>query len=149
MSGIGSGKTLTSTENDNVFLALFDHGATGLIAFPSSYLYSIYLLSALQDMHTSKMYKNLVYYLEACESGSMFTSLPTDIGIYALSASSPYESSWGCYCSPEDMVNGVEIGSCLGDLFAVSWMEDSDVADFTTETLDAQFASVKKAVTMS
>jgi len=149
MTGVGSGKTLTSTENDNVFLAFFDHGATGLIAFPSSYLYSTDLLSALNDMHTSKMYKNLIYYLEACESGSMFTSLPTDIGIYALSASSPDESSWGTYCSPDDMVNGVEIGSCLGDLFAVSWMEDSDVADFSVETLDAQFATVKQLVNLS
>jgi len=79
----------------------------------------------------------------------MFTSLPTNIGIYALSASSPSESSWGCYCSPDDMVNGVEIGSCLGDLFSVNWMEDSDLADFSVETLDAQFATVKKTTTMS
>lgn len=100
-------------------------------------------------MHTTKKYKNLVYYLEACESGSMFTSLPKNTHVYALSASSPDESSWGTYCSPDDMVNGVEIGSCLGDLFAVSWMEDSDLADFTVETLDEQFANVKKLVTMS
>jgi len=39
-TGVGSGKTLTSTSEDNVFLAFFDHGATGLIAFPSSYLYA-------------------------------------------------------------------------------------------------------------
>jgi len=53
MAGIGSGKTLESTANDNVFLAFFDHGATGLIAFPSEYLYSSDLLSALNDMHTT------------------------------------------------------------------------------------------------
>jgi legumain len=116
-------------------LAFFDHGATGLIAFPSTYLYANDLLSAINDMHTSKMYNKLVYYLEACESGSMFVNLPKNINAYALSASSPDESSWGCYCPPEDVVDGISIGSCLGDLFAVSWMEDSDLADLTSETL--------------
>jgi len=31
----------------------------------------------------------MVYYLEACESGSMFVDLNKDMGIYALSAASP------------------------------------------------------------
>jgi len=30
----GNGRVLTSTENDNVFIAFFDHGAAGLVAFP-------------------------------------------------------------------------------------------------------------------
>jgi len=67
----------------------------------------------------------------------MFTGLKTNTKIYALSASSPSESSWGCYCSPEDVIDGKRIGSCLGDLFSVAWMEHSDVADLTTVTLDA------------
>jgi len=87
------------------------------------------------DMYTSKMYNKLVYYIEACESGSMFSNWPKNINAYALSASSPSESSWGCYCPPNDVVNGKHVGSCLGDLFADSWMEDSDLADFTAETL--------------
>lgn len=68
----------------------------------------------------------MVYYLESCESGSMFTSLPKNTNIYALSAASPSESSWGCYCPPDDVVGGKEIHSCLGDLFSVNWMEDLD-----------------------
>jgi len=135
MQGIGSGKTLESTANDNVFLAFFDHGASGLIAFPSEYLYANDLLAAIQAMHDSNKYKKGVYYLEACESGSMFVDLPKDINFYALSASNPTESSWGTYCPPDDMVDGKDVGSCLGDLFAVSWMEDSDAADFTAESL--------------
>merc|ERR1711907_669440 len=35
-------------------------------------------------------------------------------------------------------VNGKSIGSCLGDLFSVNWMEDSDVEDVTSETLKQQ-----------
>jgi len=54
-----------------------------------------------------------------------------------LSASSPSESSWGCYCNPDDVIAGKHIGSCLGDLFSVSWMEHSDATDLTKCTLDA------------
>lgn len=53
-------------------------------------------------MHDNNMYKKLVYYLEACESGSMFVNLSKDINVYALSAASPSESSWGTYCYPDD-----------------------------------------------
>lgn len=32
------------------------------------------------------MFKEMVYYLESCESGSMFTKLATDTKIYGLTA---------------------------------------------------------------
>merc|ERR1712188_165327 len=75
-------------------------------------------------------------------SGSMFEGMSTP-NVYALSASGPSESSWGTYCGSDAMVNGKSIGSCLGDLFSVSWMEDSDVEDLTSETLNDQFGIVK------
>lgn len=65
----------------------------------------------------------------------MFLSLPTNTKIYALSASNPTESSWGTYCPPDDVIGGTHIGSCLGDLFSVNWMEDTDAANVNTETL--------------
>lgn len=138
MKGIGSGRVLTSTANDRVFLNFADHGAAGLVAFPvGPYLYATDLLDALSYMTKQKMYKELVYYMEACESGSMFTSLPTNTKQYAVSASSPDESSWGTYCPPDDIVNGREVGSCLGDTFSINWMEDSDAnkGAFKTRTL--------------
>lgn len=52
MKGIGTGRVLTSTENDFVFLNFADHGAAGLIAFPSEYLYANDLLAAFDTMHT-------------------------------------------------------------------------------------------------
>lgn len=39
MKGIGTGRVLTSTTADNVFIYFADHGGSGLIAFPSEYLY--------------------------------------------------------------------------------------------------------------
>merc|ERR1711953_387685 len=70
-------------------------------------------------------------------------------GVYGLSAASPSESSWGTYCGSDAMVDGKSIGSCLGDLFSVSWMEDSDAVDITQETLNEQFATVKTATSKS
>merc|ERR1711991_953213 len=93
-------------------------------------------------------YKKLTFYLETCESGSMFEGMSTP-GVYALSASSPSESSWGTYCGSDAMVNGKSIGSCLGDLFSVSWMEDSDVEDLTSETLQQQSDIVTTATSKS
>jgi legumain len=89
------------------------------------------------------MYKEMVLYIEACESGSMFDGiLANNINVYAVTAANPDESSWGTYCPPDDMVNGVEINSCLGDLFSVNWMEDAEKYDPSKETLDAQFKRV-------
>merc|ERR1712070_1197658 len=88
------------------------------------------------------------FYLETCESGSMFQDMSIP-GIYALSASNPTESSWGSYCGTEAKVNGKSINSCLGDLFSVSWMEDADAVDTTQESLEENFQTVKTATTRS
>jgi len=101
-------------------------------------------------MHDKKMYKQMTVYMEACESGSMFQNiLEDDLGIYAVSAANAKESSWGTYCSPDDMVNGKHIRSCLGDLFSVNWLEDADHANMVRETLQSQFVSTQKATTKS
>jgi legumain len=138
MSGVGSGKTIKSTSADHVFVFFADHGATNLIAFPSGELYAKDLNAALLKMHAAKKYKKLTFYLESCESGSMFRNqLPADINIYAMTASDYDESSWGCYCSTDMDL------PCLGDLFSVNWMEDSDKADLNSETLLQQHDIVK------
>jgi len=109
------------------------------------------LQSTFDTMHSKNMYKKLVFYLETCESGSMFQGMTTP-NVYALSASNPTESSWGYYCSSStggSSVNGKSIGSCLGDLFSIAWMEDSDASDITSETLEEQFNKVHTRTTKS
>jgi len=71
----GTGRVLESTEEDKVFLNFSDHGGPGLIAFPSKYLYVDDLQKTLDTMTEKKMFSELVFYLEACESGSMFEKL--------------------------------------------------------------------------
>jgi legumain len=149
-SAVGGKKVLNSTAEDFVFINFVDHGAAGLIAFPSDYLYADDLNNTLNTMYTNQMYNQLVFYLEACESGSMFDGiLAQNINIYATTAANPDESSWATYCSPQDIVNGVEIGSCLGDLYSVNWMEDTDAAIIKLESLETQFTNVETETTLS
>lgn len=143
------GRVLKSTSEDNVFINFADHGAVGLIAFPTGVLHANTLMSALKTMHEKGMYKELVFYLEACESGSMFEGLlPSSLNIYAVTAANAKESSWGTYCGGDAMIGGKNIGSCLGDLFSVNWMEDTDKIA-PGDSLDNQFARVKKLTAQS
>ncbi|CAG2122756.1 unnamed protein product, partial [Medioppia subpectinata] len=98
-------KVLESGPNDHVFIFFDDHGAPDLVAFPHKYLYAEPLMKTLKQMHQDKKYAKLVFYIEACESGSMFYKLlPTDINIYATTASKPDEGSDWCYWD-EDIQN--------------------------------------------
>ncbi|EPS60990.1 vacuolar processing enzyme a, partial [Genlisea aurea] len=86
-----------------------------------------------------------VFYLESCESGSIFEGiLPNNLNIYATTASNAQESSWGTYCPGE--IPGPPSGydTCLGDLYSVAWMEDSDAHNLRVETLGQQYQVVKK-----
>merc|ERR1719516_176344 len=47
----GSGKTLKSGPNDNVFVYFADHGAKGLVGFGEALLKATDLNKAIQDMH--------------------------------------------------------------------------------------------------
>jgi legumain len=146
--GTAEGKVLGSDEESYVHIAFFDHGAAGLIAFPKGELHKKEFQSILQQMSDDKKFKKLVFYLETCESGSMFVGMDIP-NVYALSAANPSESSWGTYCGSDAKVNGKSIGSCLGDLFSVSWMEDTDAQDTTKEDLETQFTTVKQLTTKS
>jgi len=149
-SKTGGRPVLRSTAQDRVFIFFTDHGGTGIIAFPDgSLMTSTQLITAIKQMYATKMYSHLVFYMEACESGSMFEGLlSTNIGVYVTTASNAVESSWGTYCPPDDMVNGKHINSCLGDLYSINWMENSDQVG-PTETLQDQFTIVKKLTTQS
>lgn len=133
----GGKKVLKSDENSKVFFYFCDHGAPGLVAMPTGgYLYADKFHETLKFMNENKMYKEMVVYIEACESGSMFENILEDnLNIYAVTAANSHESSWGTYCSPNDKVDGKSIGSCLGDLFSVNWLEDSDKAKMGKESL--------------
>jgi len=89
-------------------------------------------------LHTQNKYKQLVIYIEACESGSMLENiLPNNINIYGTTASNAIESSYACYYDAKR-------GTYLGDVYSVCWMEDSDVEQLNKETLFQQFVITRK-----
>ena len=91
-------------------------------------VYADEFLAAIKSMS----FKKMLLYVEACESGSMFPHLPADIGVLAVTAAKADENSYPMYCCSyfhdACMVNSQDIGSCLGDMFSVSWLESADTA---------------------
>lgn len=75
--------------------------------------------------------------------------LPRKYNIFVTTAANRHESSWATYCPPYDKAYNHSIGSCLGDLYSVNWMDDSDLADLSTETLAQQYEKVKRETTKS
>jgi len=137
MRGIGSGRVIKSGPNDHVFVNFVDHGAPGLLAFPSDELYADDLIKALRKITVNRQFAQLVFYVEACESGSMFDNLlPDDLNIFAVTAADPHESSYACYYDSTRQ-------TYLGDVFSVMWMEDSEKENLLRETLHHQFEIVR------
>ncbi|KAF8065562.1 Vacuolar-processing enzyme [Scenedesmus sp. PABB004] len=114
----GSGRVLASGPADRVFVFYSDHGAAGVVGMPSGpFLYADQLLGAVRRKLHAGGFKELVMYIEACESGSMFEGLLDDnLAAYVTTAA-----------------NAVD----------VAWMEDAEASDLTSETLAAQYARIK------
>ncbi|KAF7128155.1 hypothetical protein RHSIM_Rhsim11G0047200 [Rhododendron simsii] len=140
----GSGKVVDSGPNDHIFIYYSDHGGPGVLGMPTNpFMYAKDLIDVLKKKHASGTYKSLVFYLEACESGSIFEGLlPEGLNIYATTAANAEESSWGTYCPGENPSPPEEYETCLGDLYSIAWMEDSDTHNMRTETLRQQYEQV-------
>merc|ERR1712113_12420 len=134
-----------------------DHGGVGILGVPTraagGYIHAADVNKALETLQSKGGYKELLFYLEACESGSIFQSLLKAPNAKAVTAANAKESSWGWYCAGSgtggDMVDGKAIGSCLGDEFSVRRMEDTESENVASETVGQQFTKVKNAVTKS
>ncbi|XWS61935.1 hypothetical protein CRYUN_Cryun07bG0167600 [Craigia yunnanensis] len=83
--------------------------------------------------------------LEACESGSIFEGImPKDLDVYVTTASNAQESSWGTYCPGMEPSAPPEYITCLGDLYSVAWMEDSETHNLKRETVKQQYETVRE-----
>merc|ERR1712190_172860 len=151
------GPVLKSTANDHVFVYYADHGGVGILGVPNGvsggYIHAADVNKAIETLQSKGGYKELIFYLEACESGSIFQDLLKAPNAKAVTAANPKESSWGWYCPGSgtggDSVDGKAIKSCLGDEFSVRWMEDTESVNTGTETVGQQYAKLLHAVTKS
>ncbi|XP_024523144.1 vacuolar-processing enzyme [Selaginella moellendorffii] len=141
----GTGKVVSSGPEDHVFLFYSDHGGPGVLGMPGeSNLYANDLIDVIKKKHASGGYREMVIYIEACESGSMVEGLlPLGLDLYVTTASNAIESSWGTYCPGMLPSAPPEYDTCLGDLYSVAWMEDSEVHNLKRETLLQQYLDVK------
>lgn len=142
-----SKKVIASGPNDNVFVYFADHGGPGILGVPSGagdYIHAKDIVDTLKTKAANKGFKQLTFYLEACESGSIFDGLlPDDINVYVTTAANPSESSWGTYCPGMTPAPPSGYNTCLGDLYSVAWLENADASDLKTETLQKQYELVK------
>ena len=138
--GKASGKNIRPTSNDNVFIYMVDHGAPGMFCFPDGPLYADQLQKALEKM----TFRQLVLYMESCESGSMFDQWlkKNNSNVYVTTAATPFESSYACY-------HDERIGVYLGDIYSVNWMEYADARDFSNTTIYQQFRYDRSETDMS
>ncbi|CAM9583202.1 legumain [Lampetra fluviatilis] len=142
VNGIGSGKVLQSGPDDHIFVFFTDHGAPGILGFPDQELHVEDLNKTIQDMHDNKQFAKMVFYIEACESGSMMINLASDVNVYATTAAGTNEPSYACYYDDDRE-------TYLGDVYSVKWMEDSDSEDLYKETIHKQFKIVKEETNTS
>jgi len=146
IQGIRNGSTrdgpvLRSKAADNVFIYYSDHGATGLVAMPTGApLYATDLNAALEYMRDHGMFAQLVFYLEACESGSMFAGLLSNASdVFATTASTPDEPSYAFYYNDT-------LSTYMADEYSIRWMQDSTANWDAYESLLTQFRDVAAAV---
>ncbi|CAD5219349.1 unnamed protein product [Bursaphelenchus xylophilus] len=138
-----SGPVLNTTANDRVFVYFVDHGGPGYVNFPREELSAHQLNKTIAEMTENKKYKELVFYVEACFSGSVFeNTAPYYKDLYVITAANDHEPSSATYWSEEVM-------EYLGDEFSVAWMEFSDANDLHMTTLQDEYENVKRRTTTS
>merc|ERR1711937_558021 len=127
-----------------VFVNFVDHGGPGVLGFPGAELHLKDLTATLEYMNSRKMYNQMLWYVEACYSGSMFQSLSPEMNITAHTAANEKESSYAC-------VKDTEMHVYLGDCWSLNWMNNTEqiFPDLGKETVQEQFTIVKKMTTKS
>ncbi|XP_042449893.1 vacuolar-processing enzyme gamma-isozyme-like [Zingiber officinale] len=147
----GSGKVIDSGPDDHIFIYYADHGGPGVLGMPTSPdLYANDLNDVLKKKHAAKSYKSMVIYIEACDSGSIFEGLlPEKLNIYATTAAMATESSYATYCPWMHPALPPGYSVCLGDLYSVSWLEDSDKNNMAKETLEQQYKKIKERTSVN
>ncbi|KAK8891729.1 hypothetical protein M9Y10_028949 [Tritrichomonas musculus] len=67
-------RNLETTEEDNIFIYFDDHGGKGFLVAPifeDGALYADDIAKVLIEMHDKKKCKNCIFFIEACEAGSV------------------------------------------------------------------------------
>jgi legumain len=117
-------RVLESDRDSDVFLYFIDHGSTGFLQVQEQFLYADQLNETFNYMWEHGLYRKLVFYVEACYSGSLFENILADNqNVYVVTSAAPKEPSWQTYCPPDNKVNGTRVSrQCIGSLFSNYWI---------------------------
>ncbi|XP_026063507.1 legumain [Carassius auratus] len=135
-------KIITSGGNDTIFIYLADHGGSGTFTFPNSTLHAHDLIETIKKMARNNQFSKMVIYMESCHSGSMFTKLPNNVHVYAVTAARADESSYACYFDNERK-------TFLSDEFSALWMYYMETNDLNKKTFRDQFSYLQKKMEKS
>lgn len=129
--------------------------------FPSGpALYADELNNAMLSMKNNSMFKEMLLYIESCYAGSMFVGMDIakEDNVLIVAASGAYESSYATYCPSRyswlgwilpPYPNPDMIGACMGDLFTVAWLEDTETRDLTKTKISTQLKNVTDRTSVS
>ncbi|KAK2161722.1 hypothetical protein NP493_1562g00030 [Ridgeia piscesae] len=81
--------------NDNIFVYYTNHGGPAILGFPTGpSLTAVSLNNAILQMYNNNKYRRMVFYVDSCNSGSMFRIfLPSNLSVYATTSTAPTEES--------------------------------------------------------
>ena len=121
-------KTIKTDNKSTVFISFVDHGEPEGLLFPNGdSLTGKAFRTLIENMGNN--FNRIIMYVEACYAGSVFQNIDLPEKVIVITASNATESSWGTFCPTAkhpsaDVVNGIHVGSCLADLFEISWKRD-------------------------
>ncbi|KAI6212421.1 hypothetical protein M3Y94_00021700 [Aphelenchoides besseyi] len=142
----GSGRVLKSGPNDRVFVYVSSHGAPGIILTNADVMTRKQLHQTFDRMLEKKMFKELLFYLDTCYSGSMFSEdMERFTNIYASTAANPHESSYSGGSITAN-VNGTYITVLLYGEFGLALFNDVLQSDLKNQSISEQVEIIRKNV---
>jgi len=131
----GSGKTLQTTKEDNVFFYYDDHGNTDIIAMPYGRRFTGTgdVKNLFEVLSSKKLYKNWVIFVQACYSGSMFYKQDVPDNVYIATSAPTDDSAYACWY---DNTLRTYVTSC----WPRGWLRPMDEEDPSVVTFDQLFA---------
>jgi hypothetical protein len=70
------------------------------------------------------MFANMVVYADAPGSSQLFQGMGyEDLNVYGVSISRK-DSQQGTYCTPDEVIEGQHVKTCMSNLFSAIWLED-------------------------
>ena len=90
----------------------------------------------------------MLIYLATDYSASMVDDIPTNTGVFVMTATDATTKQGYANCPPDDVVVGVHIGACIATAFGQTWLKlSSDVyMDMQFTSLSYQIEQTKKSL---